>query len=785
MNYSNKPGKEIKKIGELKKQKDCQITIVTPYYNGGKTIYETANSVFSQTYPFFEWVIVDDGSKDEDSINKLKEIEKLDKRVRTFRKENGGPSVARDYGINQASESSKYIFFLDCDDIMENTMLECLYWTLETHADASFAYTTMVNFGNREFIWEKYLTIEDEKKENLICISSMVRKADLLEVGCFGIKEKAMYEDWNLWLKLLAHGKKPIRVNAPIFWYRISGTGEFSRAKENHGKAMALINGTAISITKEVPIIQYPRVNGHYPRLKSITKNMILPEYEKNNKKNILFIFPWTVVGGADFFNLELIKRLDRKKYNAIVITTIPNDNPLRQDFNEFVSEFYDLSTFLDRIDYPNFVNYIIKSRNIDIVFNSNSKYGYIMLPLIKSKNPNISVIDYIHSVDTADKRGAFGRYTSEFDYCIDKTYTCNNFTTNQLINQFNKENAETLYIGTDEKKFNPKGLNIKELKEKYNLPQDKKIVTFIARLSDEKRPELFVKIAKELLTKRNDLFFFMVGDGPLFNEVKSKIKKYRLSSCFSLPGMIKEKQEELYAVSDITVNCSSLEGLALTSYESLAMGVPVVSTSVGGQEELIDDTVGKIVKFDETKKNKEDRLEEIKEYISAINYVLKNQKRLSENSRKRIVSGFTLNKMVLKFQNIFDNIETTKPSVNEYQAKSVYEVYLELLHGEYEWFCKEYTENKFGFYINEEYESLFCDNSYARSKIIRDIKNFAKRKNVYSEFVKIFSFLKSVYLFLRSIKILFVSLYNMIKLFFVAIWATIKSTIKIILKKR
>ena len=54
MDYSKKPGKEIKKIGELKREQNCQITIVTPFYNGGKTISETANSVFSQTYPFFE-----------------------------------------------------------------------------------------------------------------------------------------------------------------------------------------------------------------------------------------------------------------------------------------------------------------------------------------------------------------------------------------------------------------------------------------------------------------------------------------------------------------------------------------------------------------------------------------------------------------------------------------------------------------------------------------------------------------------------------------------------------
>ena len=41
--------------------------------------------------------------------------------------------------------------------------------------------------------------------------------------------------------------------------------------------------------------------------------------------------------------------------------------------------------------------------------------------------------------------------------------------------------------------------------------------------------------------------------------------------------GMVSsDKTVEIYTLSDMTLNCSSLEGLALTSYESLAMGVPV-----------------------------------------------------------------------------------------------------------------------------------------------------------------------------------------------------------------
>lgn len=682
MDYNKRPGKNITTIGDLlNKNIKPTISIITPFYNGGETLLETANSVISQTYPFFEWIIVNDGSPDKESVKKLENVSKIDSRIKVYHKENGGPSDTRDFGIKKASKDTKYIFFLDCDDIMENTMLEVLYWTLETHKDASFAYTTMVNFGDREFIWEQYLTVEKEKRDNLICISTMIRKEDLLSVGCFEIKEKAMYEDWNLWLKLLAAGKKPIRVNAPIFWYRINSTGEFQRAKQNNDKAMALINGTASTIKKDVEIIQYPRINKKY-EIKAL-KNMLLPEY-KCNKKKILFILPWTVLGGADLFNLELIKGLDIEKFDPIVITTLPSTNDLRNEFTNVVSEYYDLTTFLDTSDYLNFVDYIIDSRKVDTIYVSNSKIGYYMLPFIKNKYSNIKVVDYIHSIDPKDLQGGFGRCSKDVDDYIDKTYCCNNFTKKELKEKFNKENVETLYIGTDEKRFDKTKFNKEQLKQKYNIPSNKKIITFIARLSEEKRPELFVKISKKLLETRNDVHFIIAGDGNLYKKVRSSINKN-----FTMLGSI-NTPEEIYAISDITVNCSSLEGLALTSYESLAMEVPVISTSVGGQKELIDDTVGGIVEF-----NPKNETKEIKDYVDKINNVLDNLEILSKNCRKKILEGFTLNHIITQFNKIFNNLEPRK-NIAKNGNKLIFELALDSTNAEHINNVKYYYKTKF-----------------------------------------------------------------------------------------
>lgn len=747
MDFTKTPNLKTKEKYELKNHKDPIIAIITPYYNAGKTILDTANTVFNQTYPFFEWIIVDDGSKNKDSLDKLEEIENQDSRVKVYHQKNRGPAAARDYGIEQSSSSVKYVIFLDSDDMMDNTMLECMYWTLESHPRASFTYTSMINFGAREFYWEPYITLDKQKVDNLINISCMVKKEDLIEVGGFELREKGIYEDWNLWLKLLAKGKIPIRLNAPVFWYRTNDTGEFSRAKQNHKRAMEIINKTAKSIKKNVEIIQYPRMGDSAPTDNSL-KNMTLPMYKKlNKKKTVLFIFPWAVVGGADVFNLELLKRINKDKYNCIVLTTVPMKNELRQEMEDYVNEFYDLSTFLDYRDYSLFVEYLVKSRNIDVAFVSNTVLGYSLLAVAKKVNPKLLAIDYVHAIDLRDSRGGFGKYSKELDDIIDVTLTCNNYTKKQLQKDYNKKNVETVYIGTDEERFDINKYDINKLKQKYNIPTDKKIIGFVARLSYEKRPEIFIKIANKLLKQRDDIAFVIAGDGPVMNDIKKQIKDYGIQDKVILLGTIRES-ENVYACCDVTVNCSLLEGLALTSYESLAMGVPVVSADVGGQAELIDNSVGKIIKNNFTNED-----EEISMYVNAINDIFKELNNIKKNCRLKILNGFTLNQMTNKIENIFEREGKSEKTISFVDA--LYSYYAEKVHDYLEGSIHLYYENNLDVVLSR------VDDSSKFVKIKTYFRGIAHKYYLEKEMYNIFKVIRYLY---RGIKNLISSFINIAK---------------------
>ena len=237
--YSLYPGRnrEVIDFKEIDIEKP-EITIITAYYNGNKYIDETVNSVLNQTFPAWEWIIVNDGSTDEESIEKLKEIEKIDKRIKIVYKENSGLAATRDYGAKLSNDNSKYLFFLDDDDVINKTYLECAYWTLQTNKDATWAYTDLLNFQSQEYAWIKYFNSEVEKKENLLVSTALIRKDDFWSVNGYELREKAVNEDWNLWLKLLSKGKKPVRMNFLAFGIeenvRIVNLNALYKTKKGH-----------------------------------------------------------------------------------------------------------------------------------------------------------------------------------------------------------------------------------------------------------------------------------------------------------------------------------------------------------------------------------------------------------------------------------------------------------------------------------------------------------------------------------------------------------------------
>ncbi len=678
-NYTKEPGR-ILLNRELNNEGEPLVSIITPFYNAGKYFEQTYNCVMNQTFPWFEWIIVNDGSTNKEDIELLTALAETDARIVIYNKENGGQSSARNLAIKNSK--TDIIIPLDADDLIDATLVECLYWGLYFNPKATWSYTNSVGFGDKEYLWSKMFSSEVMKTENLLTCNAAIRKSNLLSIGCYHEIEKHYDEDWRLWLSFLQKGYFPVHLNYYGFWYRKSASGMANTVRTNHDlrkKSKKLIEDVASKVDTTVKAKEYPYNQEYNKFSKPRNIKWFRKTFKERKKTNVLMMLPWMEMGGADLFNLDIVRKIDKDKFEVSILTTVSAENTWRQLFEEHVTDIFDLTSFLDIENYAEFISYFIKSRDIDIIFLSNSYYGYYLMPWIRKEFPEVAVVDYVHMEEWYWRNGGYARTSGVVGDIIDKTYVCNERTRQVLINQFNRkpDSVETIYIGVDKDKFDKSKIEKGNAKAELGIEEERPVILFPCRIHPQKRPFLMVEIAKELRNKVDDIAIVVAGDGPQLDEVKQKVRDYALEKTVYFAGR-KSDMGPYYRDSDITLICSIKEGLALTAYESLSMGVPVVSSNVGGQNELIDDGVGAILPLmqDEAKDldSRKFDIKEINQYVEAIESILSSKERydeLSINCRKRIADKFSNDIMISKLQDKFESLILNSEKGNRLKVAS------------------------------------------------------------------------------------------------------------------
>ena len=218
---------EIETLSVLKARWRPAVSVVTPYYNSAEYIDETRAALQRQTAADFEWIIVDDGSTDESAIAKLKAIE-ADKAsyafpITVYWLSHRGAPAARNFGALQAR--GEYLFMLDSDDLVAPTALEKLVLFAQFQPSRPYVYSCVRHFGDITGTACDCFDAERLKRENFLAISCLIRRDLFLAVGGFDEALLNSYEDYDLWLRLLAHGHEGALLPEPLFSYRRRTTG--------------------------------------------------------------------------------------------------------------------------------------------------------------------------------------------------------------------------------------------------------------------------------------------------------------------------------------------------------------------------------------------------------------------------------------------------------------------------------------------------------------------------------------------------------------------------------
>ncbi len=677
--FNQQPGL-VRTRDTCKKKVKALVSIITPFYNGSKYFEQTFNCVINQTFPWFEWIIVDDGSKHEE-LEYLKEITEIDTRIKIYTKKNGGPANTRNYAIDRTN--TEIIVSLDADDLISPTYIETTYWALYFNPDAGWAYTDSLGFGVQNYTWKMPFDSEKLKIENYLIEVGTIRKKALIEAGKYDDREKHSHEDWRLWLQLLSKGYHPLHLGYYGAWYRRIDDGCYAITANdeiNNERAYKKIKEVADTINCRITAVEYPICSTRHPLYNPKMLNFEEEDIENNDKIKILLMIPWMIMGGADKFNKDFVATLDRDKFDISIISTVGSENEWRQKFEKYTDKIYTLPDFLDPAYYLDFVGYYIKSRKINILIDTDSYMGYYMMPWLRKNFPQLCIIDYIHMEEWYWRAGGYARISGMMGRFIDKTFVCNSATKDVMVNVFgrDKDSVHTMYIGVDADDFDRNKTEQKYLYENFNIECNREIILFPCRIHPQKRPFLMMEIAKKVYEKKRNALFVVVGDGEQLEELRNAIRDRKLDDAIICIGR-SDKMKECYRDAKLTLICSLKEGLALTAYESCSMGVPVITSDVGGQKDLIDTTVGAIIPVmqseDEDLDNRVFDEIEIQAFVDAILELLENKDRYeqcSKNCRERIEKGFTIKNMAENMKNEILQICNDEALKEEHKKQSI-----------------------------------------------------------------------------------------------------------------
>ena len=194
-----------------------KVSVIIPCYNLGSYIDEAVDSVLESTFQDFEIIIVNDGSSDEFTNQKLSTYNKP--KTKVISTQNHGVCAARNTAI--ANSCGDYILPLDADDRIADTYIENAVKILEEKSEIAVVYPEVEFFGV-EGAWEiEEFSMTKMLQTNLIVVSGMYRKSDFVKTQGYDVNFKEGFEDWDFWLSLLELGGNVYRIPEKLFYYRL------------------------------------------------------------------------------------------------------------------------------------------------------------------------------------------------------------------------------------------------------------------------------------------------------------------------------------------------------------------------------------------------------------------------------------------------------------------------------------------------------------------------------------------------------------------------------------
>ena len=340
-------------------------------------------------------------------------------------------------------------------------------------------------------------------------------------------------------------------------------------------------------------------------------------------KNTLLFILPSLISGGAERQACNLMLSLKKSGLQVKLLTLSPLIGSNKHYKYLLEDSGVSILNLKENINYPDYhlLKNTLPESYIKLIKNPNPVMRKQVLPVfyrIFHENPShvicfldianllgglASILAGVPNIITSFRNinpTSFSFYENWYFNFYQIILQSPNITLTGNSNLGNKSYAQWLSIEESRIKILRNGVDfshyddvrkhsINAIKGSFNITNKDKILGGIFRLSEEKRPELFIDTFLEVRNKFPSIKAFIIGEGPLRSTLEAKIKQNNITDCFFLVGTVQDVNAYIQSAT-LFLQTSRTEGTANSLLEAQYLKKPVVATDGGGVSESLKD---------------------------------------------------------------------------------------------------------------------------------------------------------------------------------------------------
>lgn len=319
-----------------------------------------------------------------------------------------------------------------------------------------------------------------------------------------------------------------------------------------------------------------------------------VPSSGRTRPLRVLHVLASLNLGGVETWLMEVMRHRSREALTLDVCTT--RDAPGTQD-----EEFMALGGAIHRCPlhrnpwaYGRRLEHLLRTQRYDVVHSHLAYFSGCVLRSAARAEVPIRIAHYHTVPDPAAKppvmRALYYRWMRQW---IERYGTHFVAVTQESLDRFWEREVRgdprkrVLHLGIAVERFR-KAADRAAVRKELGLPREARLVLNVGRFIASKRQGFLVEVAERVVERAKDVYFVLIGAGPVWSEVEQIVAERGLSDRVRMipaqPGI-----DRFYLAADLFAFPSSNEGLPLVVAEAAAAGLHVIALDIPGMREAAD----------------------------------------------------------------------------------------------------------------------------------------------------------------------------------------------------